>query len=161
MIDLSVYGGLAVWGEHMKQQHADLNHFLRGEESDLQDFVKNKRNASEWLLFMEYVPVQYSDQSGTASVDYVQPMLIVTNYKQKKEQQDQALDKAQEIFQDIFLRARRELFLDGHKISIDNLKVDPVVDSRYGVGASCDIDLGTFISLDINPNKWLDNYTGY
>lgn len=157
---LNTYAQLKAWGQSMVNLHVDLSHFVYGHEKELTQACNHLREDAEWLLFMEWVPTQYKDPGGAPSVDFRQPILIVRNPPEGSDNVDIALDKAQEIFRDIFIRSRRELFLNGNKFSIDNQEVDPVVDSKYGVGATCTLDLGDYISIDINPAKWTDNYTG-
>ncbi len=158
--DLNTLAQLKAWGQKMVTQHVDLSHFVYGHEKDLQNACKNERKEGEWLLFMEYVPTKYKDPGGSVSVEFVQPMLIVTTDPNKSNLRDDAIVKANEIFRDIFIRSRRELFLDGNVFSMNDQQVDPIIDSRFGVGAACELDLADFISIDIDQAKWNDGYTG-
>ena len=110
---------------------------------------------------MEYVPTNYKEPGGTARVTYDQPMLIVRNERPTAAEVDEDLATAERIFRDIFLRAGRELFLNGQLFSLDGQQTSPIIDSTYGVGAETVIrDIGDHLGKDIDATVWSDGYTG-
>ncbi len=160
MDDLHFLSHLKNWGQTMVNLHNDLTHFVYGREDELSNHVKTVCQAGEWTLFMEWVPTRYRDYGGNTTVEFLQPMLITRNNPGINDEIDQAIDQANAIFRDIFLRARKERFIAGNIFSLDNQQVTPIYDNRFGVGAACDLRIGDSISIAIDSTKWSDNYAG-
>lgn len=160
MANLNKSSELKAYFETIKTRHEEISHFIYGSFEKLHQEYHSTIKKTEYALFVEWPQKQYSDQGGSVSVRLRQSISIVTNVnKDKYADQDTAVDKCQEILNDIIIRMRKEFFDNGWIFDINELGLaDPIyalgIDNCVGVRVT--FPVGDWVTTANDASKWSD-----
>lgn len=161
MADLNKPSQIKAYFQTIVARHTELAHFCYGNITRLQQLFKQTMTEDEYVLYLEWPQKRYRDNSGTVDAQLNPSISVLKSCnKENYAAQDAAIEKCMEILDDIIIRMRKEVHLNGHIFKISDMQqpVDPVttymIDNCFGCRVP--IYLGDWVSVTPNPAKWSD-----
>jgi hypothetical protein len=140
--------------------HIELAHFAYGSHQRLEKVFSKAAKKDEYVLYLEWPEKRYADQDGSITAR-LQPHIGVYRAvnKENDARQDLVIDKCYEILDDIIIRMRSEIFLQGNVFSINDIgTIQPVYHMMIDNAFGCRVQMavGDWISTQVNTGKWSD-----